>query len=80
MDNNRRQAFLDHEMARLLDYRELVQQTKDPAKRKSLIAAHKAEQDALNKKIGHEPGRKQQLEDVWERDGFEKDAFDTKTL
>ena len=80
MDENRRAAFLDHEMARLLEYRELVQQTTDPEKKKSLIAAHKDEQDSLNRKIGHEPGRKKQLEDVWERDGFEKDTFDTKTL
>lgn len=78
IDNHRKSAFLDHEMERLLQYRELVRKTSDPVVKQKLIRAHEMEQEALAAATPHEPGKRKQLEELWEKDGFEKDRFDAK--
>ena len=50
--------------------------------RKVQLALDAEQKDRMAEKENNvkHPGNKDQLEDVWERDGFEKDSFDPKTF
>eukprot|EP00037_Helgoeca_nana_P002131 m.31969 g.31969 ORF g.31969 m.31969 type:complete len:548 (-) comp12385_c0_seq1:79-1722(-) len=80
VDHRRKEAFLQHEMERLLEYRELVQRTTDPHIKEALIAAHNAENQALKAAHGAEPGKEAALKEEWAAEGFDPDSFDPKTM
>eukprot|EP00039_Didymoeca_costata_P018094 m.332093 g.332093 ORF g.332093 m.332093 type:complete len:548 (-) comp16877_c0_seq1:1645-3288(-) len=80
IDHERRRAFIQHEMIRLLEFKEKVEQLTDPNEKLKLVQLHDQATAFLNHTKGHEPAQKAQLEEVWEEDGLDKDAFDPKTL
>jgi len=81
LDQDRRRAFLQHEMARLLKFKQLVEHESDPAKKQALIKAHDDETKVLTERRGHAPGHEKQMKEVWEKDdGLNPNDFDPKTF
>jgi hypothetical protein len=86
LDRDRRRAFMQHEMKRLLTFRKKVEAESDPAKKQALIDAHEVETEAQQASGGggealKAPGSRAELEDVWEKDdGFDRKQFDPKTF
>jgi hypothetical protein len=81
LDRTRRVAFMQHEMKRLLEFKETMSKETDAAKKEALLANHEEENDELAKRRGQMPGSRKQLEDVWQgEDGFDKETFDPKTF
>lgn len=81
LDRNRRVAFMQHEMKRLLKFKETIDNTADSTEKETLLAEHEAENEELAKRRSAAPGSREQLAKVWEEeDGLEKESFDPKTF
>ena len=81
LDRNRRVAFMQHEMKRLLKFKETIDSSTDTAEKELLLAEHESENEELAKRRAAAPGSRRQLEKVWEEeDGLDKDSFDPKTF
>jgi hypothetical protein len=76
IDHDRRRAFIQHEIARMRRLQKQIDEISDPKMKAELIKNHEHDTEALKKARGHAPGRKAQLEDEWEREGMDKEAFD----
>jgi len=81
LDRNRRVAFMQHEMKRLLKFKESIDSTADAKEKEELLAEHESENEELAKRRAAAPGSRKQLEKVWEEeDGLDKESFDPKTF
>ena len=81
MDEQRKKQFLKYEMEKELKHR-MALRAMNEYDRKVQVALdeqNKKRMSEAEKNVKH-PGNKQQLEDVWERDGFEKESFNAKTF
>lgn len=81
MQRRRRQAFLQREAGRLLNIRKNVALELDLDAKAALVQEHTDAVQELGKKLGHAPGHKKQLQDLWEKeDGLIGIRFNPKTF
>lgn len=81
LDARRRRAFLQREADRIISRRKRIQKQTNVGEKERLLREHQEEVDALKKSVGHRPGSKAHLEEIWQKeDGLIGMQFSPQTF